>query len=106
MDFEETVLLFFTMTGLVLITLFHPLNFYSKKTIKQVKQDCSGLVEIKADLVKFFFSKKGTKIGVLKQENDSILIVLKTLRFPQKNVTFFASASQDNGTCWLFEQKT
>ena len=101
----ELILISFSIIGLLLINLFQPQNKYAEKTIKQVKQDCTGFVKIKANLTKTFVSRKGAKIGILKQQKETIMIVLDNFYFPTQNAVAYATASKNGEQCWLFVKK-
>ena len=102
MKTEELVLILFSITGLIFLNFFSPLNNYEQKTIQETKNHCTGLVKIKANLAKSFVSRKGARIGVVSNKNESIMAVLDNFYYPSKNLTFYAKASEYGDSCWLF----
>ena len=105
MNAEELILFSFSIAGILLINFFQPQSRYIEKSIQEVNQDCNGFVKIKANLIKTFVSKKGAKIGIFKQENNSILAVMDNFYYPSRNVTAYATASRNGQQCWLFVKK-
>ena len=101
----ELVLISFSIIGLLFINFFQPQNKYSEKTIQQVKQDCTGFVKIKANLTKTFVSRKGAKIGVLQQNQQTIMAVFNDFYYPSQNTLIYATASRNGEECWLFVKK-
>jgi|GEM_PF-5722993 len=101
----ELILISFSIIGLLLINFFQPQNKYIEKNIKQIKQDCTGFVKTKGNLIKTFVSKKGAKIGVLKQQDETIMLVLNKFYFTAQNITIYATASKNGDQCWLFTKK-
>ena len=93
------------MSPFLLINFFQPQSKYVEKSIQQVNEQCTGFVKIKANLIKTFVSKKGARIGIFKQKNETILAVMDKFYYPSLNVTAYATASRNGRQCWLFVKK-
>ena len=101
----ELLLCCFSISGLFLIYFFQPKNKYVEKSVEDIVKECDGYAKVSGELVRSFVSKKGSKIGILEQNNSSIMVVLDEFYFESKNITVFAAVSRYGDECWLFAEK-
>ena len=93
----------FAILGLVLIYVFSPENIYSHKTVFELSQKCEGPVKISSQLVKVFYSSKGSLIGLFEEENASVFIFLKNYSvIGGEQILVKGKADLHKQQCWLF----
>ena len=93
----------FALIGLLLIYVFSPENIYAQKTVSELSQKCEGPVKINAQLIKVFYSSKGSLIGLFEENNASVFIFLKNYSvIGGEQILVKGKADLHKQQCWLF----
>jgi hypothetical protein len=92
--------------GLILIYFFSPTQQSIKKSISEIRRDCSGLVNVDGTLGKISYSSNGNLIAELYQNKSKIMIFLRDDTVKEgDNLSVFGKANRFSNQCWIFPDR-
>jgi hypothetical protein len=92
--------------GLLLIYGFSPSQSQVKKSISEIRRDCSGPVAIEGTVGNISYSSNGNVIVELLQNRSKILLLLKDSFVEEgSNLSVFGKASKFSNQCWIFPER-
>jgi len=92
--------------GLLLIYGFSPNQEQTKKSISEIRRDCSGLVTVQGTIGNISYSSTGNLIAQLSQNKSKISLFLKDSSIEEgSNVSVFGRASKFSNQCWIFPER-
>jgi len=94
--------LFSSLLGLLLVYYSIPAG-YPPASVETALSNCDGRLEIHGTLVKQFVSRKGSLIGIIEGDDQTIMAVLDS-HHDQTKIRLRATLSDYNGQCWAFEE--
>jgi len=96
---------FLAVSGILLVWFFSPEQKYAPRSISEIRENCEGYAQTTGKIIRAFYSKKANYIGLLAENNDTVLVKLDGSFFEGDRIKVFGSASEYSGECWLFPEK-
>jgi len=98
--------IFLAISSLFLIYFFSPSQSQVKKSIPEIRRDCSGQVAIEGTAGNISYSSNGNVIVELLQNKSKILLLLKDSFIDEgQNLSVFGKASKFSNQCWIFPER-